>query len=187
MSEEIKKIGSRCSLLIKNNLFSLVVLPTDNKQKTWLLTLWLLAWTTGGVVVFFNYFTLTQQSAKLFVIIWLGFWAYFEYKIFRVCMWKQFGKEKLWIKNGTIYYQHSVNNRGKINEYDFNLISDLEIIPLDERNFADVFAQSFWVKGGERIVFTCQSKHVKLGMQLSNDDANKIILELKKWITKNSL
>lgn len=182
--ENIKAIGSRCSILLKNNIFSLVILPTDNKRKTLLLALWLFAWTTGGVIIMFNYFTLTQESAKLFLIIWLGFWAYFEYKIFRVFMWKQFGKEKLWIKNGTLFYQHNINGRGKIKEFDLNLVTDLELIEVDERDFADVFAQSFWVKGGERIVFKCQDKFIKFGMQLSNEDSYKIILELKKQLNK---
>ncbi len=182
--ENIKAIGKRCSILLKDNVFSLVILPTDDKRKTWLLFLWLLAWTVGGVIVLVNYFTLKdlQQSVKLFMIIWLGFWAYFEFKIFRVFMWKQFGKEKLWIKNGTIYYQHSVNNKGKIKEFDLNLISDLDFISLDNRNFADVFAQSFWVKGGERIKFTSQGKEVKFGMQLSDEDAKKILVELKRYV-----
>jgi len=182
--ENIKAIGNRCSILIKNNVFSLVILPTESKQKTILLLVWLLAWTIGGVIIMFNYFNLTQESAKLFVIIWLGFWAYFEYKIFKVFMWKQFGKEKLWIKNGTIYYQHNINGRGTIKEFDLNLVSDLDLIELDERNFADVFAQSFWVKGGERIVFNCQDKFVKFGMQLSNEDSTKIISDFKKYINK---
>ena len=184
--ENLKAIGKRCSILIKNNVFSLVILPTESKQKTILLLLWLLAWTIGGFIIIFNYFSLTQQSAKLFVIIWLGFWAYFEYKIFRVFMWKQFGKEKLWIKNGTIFYQHNINGKGKTKEFDLNLVSDLDLIELDERNFADVFAQSFWVKGGERIVFTCQDKFVKFGMQLSNEDSNKIISDLKKHFNKKT-
>lgn len=182
--EKLKGIGTRCSVLIKNNIFSLVILPTADKKKAWLLLLWLLAWTVGGVIIMFNYFSITQQSAKLFLIIWLCFWAYFEFKIFKVCLWKLFGKEKLWIKNGTIYYQHNVNGKGKTKEYDLNLISDLELIPLDERNFADVFAQSFWVKGGERIVFKCQDKFVKFGMQLSNEDSYRIIVELKKQLNK---
>jgi len=180
--ENIKVIGDRSSILTKESLFSLVILPTGDKKKTNLMFLWLFAWTVSGAIIIANYFTLTNQSTKLFVIIWLAFWAYFEFKIARVYMWKRFGKEKLWIKNGILNYKQDINGRGKTKEYDINLVKDIELIPVESTNFADVFNQSFWVKGGERIGFTCQSKYVKFGLQLSDDDAKKIISELKKQL-----
>lgn len=182
--ETLKEIGKRCSILIKENVFSLVILPTDDKKKTNLLFVWLMAWTVSGVIVIANYFKLNQESAKLFIIIWLGFWAYFEFKIVRVYMWKRFGKEKLWIKNGTVYYQQDINGRGKIKEYDLNLISEFSLIELEKGNFADVFNQTFWVKGGERIDFTHQGKYIRFAMQLNDEDAKKVIIELNKFVKK---
>ena len=70
-------------------------MASDDKKKTNLLFLWLLAWTISGVIVIGNYFTIMQDKTKLLLIIWIAFWAYFEFKIVRVFMWKQFGKEKL--------------------------------------------------------------------------------------------
>ena len=186
MVENIKAIGKRCSILIKNNVFSLVIMPTEQKKKMILLLLWLLAWTAGGIVIIANYNTLTEQSSKLFVIIWLGFWAYFEYKIVNVYVWKQFGKEKFWIKSGTIYYQHYIKGSEKIHEYDLELASDFKLIPLDNRNYQDVFAQSFWVKGGERIEFSCQNKIVKIGMQLNDEDAHQILIAIKKYCSQKN-
>lgn len=180
--ENIQTIGKRSSILIKDQVFSLVILPTDDKKKVTLMFLWLLAWSVSGVIVIANYFTLQQESAKLFIIIWLAFWAYFEFKIVRVYMWKRFGKEKLWIKNGTIFYQQDINGKGKIKEFDVNLVSDFDLIALTKGSIADTFSQTFWVKGGERIEFTCQSKVIKFGMQLDDEDANKIISALKKFL-----
>lgn len=182
--ESLKEIGKRCSLLIKDNVFSLVILPTSEKKKTNLMFLWLFAWTVGGVIVIASYGTLNQSSAKLFTIIWIGFWAYFEFKIIRVYMWKRFGKEKFWIKNGKVFYQQDINGRGKIREYDVNLVSDFSLIELQKGNFADVFNQTFWVKGGERIDFTCQGKYIRFGLQLNDEDAAKVISEIKKFLKK---
>ncbi len=180
--ENIQAIGKRSSILIKDQVFSLVILPTDDKKKVNLMFLWLLAWSVSGVIVIANYFTLNQESAKLFIIVWLGFWAYFEFQIVRVYMWKRFGKEKLWIKNGTLFYQQDINGKGEIREYDVNLVSNFELVELTRGSIADTFSQTFWVKGGERIEFTCQSKNVRFGMQLEDDDAKKIITALKKFI-----
>lgn len=180
--ENIQTIGKRSSILIKDQVFSLVILPTDNKKKVNLMFLWLLAWSVSGVIVITNYFTLQQESAKLFIIVWLGFWAYFEFQIVRVYMWKRFGKEKLWIKNGTLFYQQDINGKGKIKEYDTNLVSNFEMVELTKGSIADTFSQTFWVKGGERIEFTCQSNKIRFGMQLEDDDAKKIITALKKFL-----
>jgi hypothetical protein len=182
--ENIQLISKRSSVLIKDGVFSLVILPTDDKKKTNLLFLWLLAWTISGVIVIGNYFTITQDKAKLLLIIWIAFWAYFEFKIIRVFMWKRFGKEKLWIKNGLLLYKEDINGRGKTKEFDLNLISNLELITLTNGSIADTFSQTFWVKGGERIQFTCQSKVIKFGMQLADDEAKKIISALNKQLKK---
>ena len=93
-------------------------------------------------------------------------------------MWKQFGKEKLWIKNGIVFYQQSVNGKGKINEYDLNLITNIELIKVDEKNFGDFFSKSFWVKGGERIEFKSQAKTIRLGMQIADEEALLLIKEV---------
>lgn len=182
--ENIQLISKRSSVLIKDGVFSLIILPTEDKKKTNLLFLWLLAWTISGFIVIGNYFTITQDKAKLLLIIWIAFWAYFEFKIIRVFMWKRFGKEKLWIKNGLLLYKEDVNGRGKTKEFDLNLISNLELITLTNGSIADTFSQTFWVKGGERIQFTCQSKVIKFGMQLADDEAKKIISALNKHLKK---
>lgn len=178
--ENLKVIGKRISVLKKDNTFSLVILPTGDKKKTMLLFLWLLAWSVSGVIIIGNYFTLTNEKAKMMIIVWLGFWAYFEYKIVKVFMWKRFGQEKLWIKNGILHYQQSINGKGKIQEFDINLVSDWRIIPLDSTSFADQFNQTFWVKGGERLEFTCQGRVIKFGFQILDDDANLVFKEIKK-------
>lgn len=177
----MKIISKRSSLLIKDNTFSLVILPSDGKKKTMFLLLWLMAWSVSGLIIMVNYFTLTNEKSKTMIIIWLGFWAYFEFKILKVFLWKRFGKEKLWIKNGTLHYQQSVNEKGKIKEFDTNLVSDWRLITLEKTNFADQFNQTFWVKGGERIEFTCRGNTVKLGMQLSDEEATIILQEIKSF------
>ena len=180
--ENIQVISPRSSILIKDQVFSLVILPTEEKKKVNFLFLWLLAWSVSGVIVMANYFTLTQDNAKMMLIVWLAFWAYFEFKIIRVFMWKRFGKEKLWIKNGTLQYQQDINGRGKIKEFDLNLISEFSLIAITTGSIADTFSQTFWVKGGERIEFTTQSQVVKFGMQLNDEEAKKIILALHKFL-----
>jgi uncharacterized membrane protein len=101
----MKVIGERISILKKEKLLSVVILPTTDKKKLGLLFLWLLAWTVCGIIVFVNYFKLTEQKEKIFILIYLSFWLYFEFNIARTFIWKKFGKEKLWIQDNVLHYQ----------------------------------------------------------------------------------
>ena len=181
----MKILGDRISILEKEDVLSIVILSTADKKKLMLLFLWLLAWSVCGVIVLANYFALTDQKAKLFVIIYLSFWAYFEFNIVKVFLWKRSGKEKIWIQSGKLYYQREISGRGKIKEYNAHLLSKPEIIELSKTSFTDSINQSFWVKGGERLKFESQGKEVRLAMQVSDEEVRVIQSEINKFIQKH--
>jgi hypothetical protein len=183
-NKTMKVIGERVSILKKDDLLSIVILPKKDNRKLWLMFLWLMAWTVCGIIVFANYFKVTDQNSKLFIIIYLAFWLYFEYKIVRAFVWRRSGKEKLWISEGKVHYQQEINKRGKIREFDFSLIQDLQLIEEEESSFSAVINSSFWIKGGERIVFTCLNKTVRWGMQLETREAKAIIHEITSFLFK---
>ncbi len=178
----MKIIGERISILKKEDVLSIVILPVKNKTKLWLMFAWLLAWSVCGVIVFANYFQLSSRDAKLFVIVYLSFWAYFEVNIIRAFMWKKSGKEKIWIQDGILHYQKEVNKKGKVKEYNLSLMSKLDLVELKATNFLDTVTQSFWYKGGERLEFRSQAAVVRLGMQLSDDEARGIMREINPYI-----
>lgn len=54
-----------------------------------------------------------NQNKRLFIMGLLAFWAYFEYKVGRTFIFRKYGKEKLWIKNGKMFYQREINKKEK--------------------------------------------------------------------------
>lgn len=178
----MKVIGNRISILTKDNLLSVVILPTTDKKKLALLFLWLMAWSVCGIIVFANYFKLTDQNAKIFIIVYLSFWAYFEFNIARAFMWKKWGKEKLWIQDGVLHYQREINKRGKVMEFNLDLVGKLSLIELSRGSLADTINQSFWVKGGERLEFNVQARNIRLGMQISDEEAREVLREVNRVI-----
>jgi len=181
-TRRMKVIGDKISILKKENLLSVVILPTTDKNKLRLLFLWLFAWTVCGLIVFANYFKATDQNSKLFIIVYLSFWLYFEFNIVRTFAWKRSGKEKLWIQDGILHYQREINKKGRIREFDLNLISKLDLIELKPTRFADTINQSFWIKGGERLQFFSQSETILLAMQITDEEAKKIMEEVNTFI-----
>jgi len=178
----MKIISNRTSVLKKEGLLSVVILPGGDKKKLSLLFLWLLAWTVCGLIVAAYYFKLTSQNQKLFTLVYLSFWVYYEYKVARAFVWRKWGREKLWINGGKVNYQQEINGKGKVKSYDKELVPEFEVIEHSETNFSDFMNNSFWIKGGERILFTCQGKVVRLGMQLSDAEARELTKELNKFL-----
>ena len=178
----MKVISPRVSIVEKDNVFSLVILPTTNKKKLFVLFLWLLAWTVCGIIVAANYFKLDSRDAKIFILVYLSFWAYYEFKIGRAFIWKKYGLEKLWIKKGKLQYQREISGRGKIKEFDLELVKDLGVIEVSHSSFADTINQSFWIKGGERLEFQFQSKVIRFGMQLDDEETLKVFKALKNFL-----
>ncbi len=177
-------IGNRVSIVKEGNVYSVVIMPTDKKWKTGLLFLWLFAWTVCGVIVCTNYFTLSNEKAKVILIVYMAFWAYFEYKIGKAFWFRRYGKEKLWIKNRTLFYKRETNKRGKTKEYDVDLVNDVKIIDHNRGNFFVQMQESFWVIGGERLSFKHGGKEILFGIQLNDEDTEKLHKEIKKYLGK---
>jgi len=125
-----------------------------------------------------------NQGKRIFILGLLAFWAYFEYKVGKTFLFRKFGKEKLWIKNGNLFYQREINKRGKKKEYNPTLINNLEVLKPNRGDFFVQMQESFWVIGGERLMFSYASKHVKFGIQLTDKEADTIYKELKKELKK---
>lgn len=178
----MKVISNRVSIYKTDKVLSIVILPTDNKKKLGLLFLWLMAWTVCGLIVMVNYFKLHDQNSKLFTIIYLSFWAYFEFSIMRVFIWKKYGREKIWIQDGEINYLREINNKGKTKTFNLDLVSKLQLVELSRSSFADTINQSFWVKGGERLEFFSQSQTIRVGMQITDEEARQIMKEVNSRI-----
>jgi hypothetical protein len=175
-------ISDRISILRKPDVLSIVILPTTDKRKLGLMFLWLLAWSVCGVIVFANYFRVTERDARLFIIIYLAFWSYFEFNIIRAYVWKRFGREKLWLQHGKLNYQREIRRKGKIRSFNLDLVGRMTLIPFRAQNLADNFYQSFWVKGGERLEFTVQGRTYRLGMQINEAEAGTILKEVNRLI-----
>jgi len=177
--EKIELIGKRISVLREGDTASFVILPSDASWKIYLLFGWLFLWTVSGVIVAANYFTMPNLNMKLVLIMWLAFWAYFEFKIGKAFLFRRFGKEKIWVKGGRLYYWRDIAGRGKKLEFDKELVKDFEVIEKNKKDFFASMNESFWVIGGESLVFSYGAKTYRLGIQLPEADARELLRQVK--------
>jgi hypothetical protein len=175
-------IGKRTSIKKSDTETSIVIVSQSEKIKNILLFSWFFIWTVSGIIVFAQYFRMPDQNSKVMIIVWLGFWAYFEYKIFRAFMWRKFGVEKIKLRENKFFYKRDVAGKGRIKVYEFDFIKDLRIIESKERSFADNMNNSYWMVGGEKLAFDYYGKEIKFGMQLDDDDTKALLKLLRSKI-----
>jgi hypothetical protein len=175
-------IGKRISIKRKEQEISIVILATAEKLKRLLLFCCFFLWSVCGVIILSQTFLIRDEQMKVFFIVWLGFWAYFEYKLFTAYMWRKFGVEKIKLRENKLFYKRDVAGRGKIKVFDYEFIKDLRIIEKNEFSFLDSLSNSYWVVGGEKIAFDYYGKEIKLGLQIDNGEADGLFKLLNKEI-----
>ncbi|HSH65075.1 MAG TPA: hypothetical protein VLB84_04575 [Bacteroidia bacterium] len=175
-------ISKRISIKQKEQELSIVILSTVNKVKRTLLFCWFFLWSASGVIVFTQFFLIPDENTKVALIVWLGFWAYFEYKIFTAFMWRRFGVEKIKLKGNKLFYKRDVAGRGKIKVFEYEFIKDFRIIDKNDSSLMDSLNNSYWVVAGERIAFDYYGKEIKLGLQLDDEEAEGLFKLLNKKI-----
>jgi hypothetical protein len=179
---KMEYIGKRISIKKDDKGMSIVILSTADKIKKILLVGWFFLWTLCGVIVLSQYFLIQDQQTRAALIVWLGFWAYFEYKTFKAVMWRSFGVEKIKLRDGKFLYKKDVSGKGKINTYNFDFIKDLRIIEQKDNSFFENLNNSYWVIAGEKIAFDYEGKEVKFALQLDEVDTKALFKVIKTQI-----
>ncbi len=163
-------IGSRISYLRKPDELSIVISVFSDKKKNRLLLAWILAWTMGGLVMMGYFFTVHENQLKTMVLVWLGFWFYFEYKAWKAYTWRRHGKEIIKIGKGHLFYKRDNRGAGKIQDFQTEAIQQFEKYAGRQNDFINTLISSYWVIAGETISFRYYGKEVAFGMQLQEKD-----------------
>jgi hypothetical protein len=175
-------IGKRISIQRKENELSIVILSFQEKAKNIVLFAWLSLWSLSGVIVLVQYFLLTDPDTKSAIIVWMGFWAYFEYKGVTAYRWRKLGKEIIKLREGKLIYKRDVSGKGKIKEYKTDSVKDLRYIEAKENSFFENLNDSYWVIANEKIAFDYYGAEIKFGLQLEETDAKALQKLIKNRI-----
>lgn len=145
----------------------------ESKQKQ--LTVWLFAWTFCGLAIGSQLFVESAKEIHTFIFIFLAFWAYFEYKVVKVFRWRTKGEEQIWITDENLHYGRTFNNRGFLRPYRKDLINPVKFFDAEQNTFVRAFLDSYWVVGGETLIFSANGKVIPLGLRLSGKESKKVM------------
>ncbi len=179
---DIKNLSDRVSIAHTENILSIVIIPIQNIIKLYGLVLWILAWTICGLLIISSYKIATNSDQKLFIIIFTSFWSYYEWKIINAFTWKKWGKEKIWIKDKTVFIEQSTIRNKKTKKINIDDINDIQVEEFNEKSFSDFMSNSFWNKGKPRIKINALGKDYFFGYQLSDEEAKKIVRAISKKV-----
>ena len=172
-------IGNRISIKRIENETSIVILSFSDKFKNKLLLTWLILWTISGLIVLSQFFTFTDPNTKIAIIVWMGFWIYFEFKIWSAYLWRKNGKETIRIKNDKLFYKRDSLGTNKFKTYGTDFIKELRILETEENSFFENLNNSYWVVAGEKVAFDFYGKEIKIGIQLTDNEAKSLLKVLQ--------
>jgi len=182
----VERIGSRITHHTdKNKVATIIISPKKEPLKGALLFAWLMMWSFCGVYVMIQLFESYSKEEKLYLIIFLLFWVYFEYKAIKAYLWRKLGREMLMIDNHALSIKKAYKNYGKSTQYYLENINGLKLKKVSDRSFSDQIEGSYWSVRGERIAFNYLRKEIKFGIQLSETEARKLYGLISKRIKGN--
>ena len=173
ISKEKKEAG----ILIKIKAFT-----EESKQKN--LTVWLVAWTFCGLAIGSQVFYDDNPELRKMILIFLAFWAYFEFKVVKAFRWRKSGEEQFYITDDLFSYGRTYNNRGILKQYRKDLVNAVRPIEVGGNSLIKAFSESYWVIGGEQLAFTANGKVIPFGLRLNEKESKKLMKELNELLSK---
>lgn len=146
-----------------------------------MLTIWFILWTIAGMIVISQLFGSYDRNQKVFFLVWLAFWFYFEAKIGKALLWRKSGVENIVIDREKFRLSFDVPFGTRIYEYKIGDVRNFHSLEKDKGLLIKNYFDSFWVVGGESIGFFVHGKLQSFGRQLDEDTSKQL---LKKIIHK---
>lgn len=168
----------------KEDYTTIIISTKVEKWKESLIFGWLSIWTIAGLLIM--YFLISGNLTKgtitgdnksqmqLFALIFLVFWAFFEYRVLKVYLWRKKGMEYFKISNGKFVFKKAFGKFGKAKEYLINNMGDIELIPFKENGYARVMSGAFWDIGNQTLLFDYHGQKVMFGAQLDKKEAKSL-------------
>jgi hypothetical protein len=175
MDRGIKSISKRVSVSEHSDKTTIVITPDYDSQKQMILSIWIVLWTIGGLIVVSQLFKDYSREEKLFLGVWVCFWIYFEHLTVHAWLWKKFGIEKIVINKENMSYSRKIKSYGKVQTFNKASIIDLRPAQESDKSIITSLNNSYWNIGGEKIAFNYNSKEIRIGLKLDKKETPEIL------------
>lgn len=155
-----------------------------DKKKIQILKIWLLLWIVSGLIIISQiFFPGYSRDEKLFIVIYTFFWVYFAYRVSYAYYFRKYGSEVIYINNNKFMYRRDILEKaGKPSFFVAHEKNPFRKVIEKPGSFNTVFYNSFWVVTGGTIAFGEKKNEYRFGLQLSDEERDKLIKLLNKSI-----
>ncbi len=184
MKQKTKQVSERVRISNEKSGAKIVISGVSERWKVTALTAWIAAWLFCGAVVIYELLNTDDREMKLFLVVFLVFWAYFMWKISRVWHYRKGGYEAIDIGPEQVTVIRKTGGPAKTATYKLTEIGEPEKVPVSEKSFTYIYEDQWWVLGGERIGFKTNRRYVRFGMQLDANETAEILRFMKAQFRK---
>lgn len=185
MTAEVEYISERIAIKRGAEDLTIHIKASSRKdeKKLKLLKIWTLLWTVVGLLIISQFFFPYEPKEKLFFVIYLFFWGYFEYKIAYAYYFRRYGTETLYLSNDKFLVRRDIYNRkGKAKFYKINGQHPFSLVDDGPNTLMKSYYNSFWIIQGGTIAFGQKPKEYRFGLQLPEADASRLVKLLNKFV-----
>jgi hypothetical protein len=177
-----KQISERIFASRNGSRVEINIYPRKDKQKLLMLKLWVFIWTILGGIVVTQLFLDYAGQEKLFMVIYLALWGFFEYKTVHALRYNINGKEQLVFEDGKMSYVALIGERGIPKYYNQEELSNFEYKQETEKGFLAELQNSYWFVGGESIEFVSGLGVRRFGMKLNESESKQLIKYINSYL-----
>ncbi len=179
----MKWIGERISFKEDKKKSTFIIYPEKKAIVNMLMGAWCAMWLVIGITMTWAFFTLklTQQE-KIIVVIFMIFWMYYAQRVGRAFLWLLYGKEMLKINEVGLTIKKSIRGYGKAKVYFHENIDKMRMHQPKENSIQEIWENSPWVSGGERLEFDYKGKVVRYGRKLPEKEAKTLFQMITKRV-----
>lgn len=175
-------LSDRISVVRNEKGTSIVISSMADRKKSRTVAIILLFWVVGGIAMIVGFPSITEDNAKIVMLIWLAFWLYFLYVLVRLWRWKRYGHEVMKINNGVLKYKKDVKGRGWVFDFQLDKIQKLRTSEAENPNWLRNIGGDFWNTDCDSIRFNYEDREMSLGFQLEKSDRMKLISVLGEFV-----
>ena len=193
-----KMIGDRISTETHSDYTTIIIYPLRKRLKEMLLFAWVLSFSFIGLYVIYVLITgvenlnmpedFTQEDVRnqqIYLVVFVGFWAYFEYKTVRALLWYRYGKELIKIDKEALYIKRSILTYGKQRRFFFENIKDFHQHIQESTSFSHYFENAYWTVGSDSIRFQHYGKNYSFARKVDEKDTKLLMKFIADKIKKH--
>ncbi|MCB0400720.1 MAG: hypothetical protein KDD41_01430 [Flavobacteriales bacterium] len=151
-------------------------------RKQQLLMLWIVLFSICGIAIISQFFGNYERGVKLFFVVYLVFWFFFEFKVVYAFRWRKYGLEELIVEKDTFTLVKSIGKRGITTSYRLEDIKKIDFYKDANGKFVKSMNTSYWNINRYSLALYLEKETVPFAIDIESSEAKSILHQLRTAI-----